>query len=169
MQAITQGPRQGRTELRTYRTDHRNPQRLRYGWRLTRSGHIVVDSRQRASIFVMLALRTQCATLQQICDHLSELESPTPRKGRWHCSTVKKIIDQNQPLLSLLPRALPGCGRPPSAVFPCTTKEADEPAHALAEQARARPPATRAVYAPSQGHRTGALVHKSATEPLVRS
>jgi hypothetical protein len=92
--------------LRTYKSDHRNPQRLRYGWRLTRSGHIVVDESQRESIFLILALRGGNATLQQICDHLIAEQRPTPRRGSWYCATVKKIIDQNADLYSLLPCVL---------------------------------------------------------------
>jgi len=92
--------------VRSYKSDHRNPQRLRYGWRLTKSGHIVVDEAQRASIFLMLALRSDKRTLQQICDRLSAVQCPTPRKGLWYCATVKKIIDQNADLYCLLPRVL---------------------------------------------------------------
>ena len=156
--------------MRTYRTDHRNPQRLRYGWRLTMSGHIVVEPHQRASIFIMLALRKERATLQQICDHLSHLQSPTPRKGRWHCSTVKKIIDQNGALMSLLPHALPAAAA--SALPPITpaipaADAATKPVAAKTPE-RANVAKREPAYAPSQRRRAGALVHKSDPQALAR-
>ena len=156
--------------MRTYRTDHRNPQRLRYGWRLTLAGQIVVDPRQRASIFLMLALRNEQATLQQICDYLSHLQRPTPRKGRWHCSTVKKIIDQNRALVSLLPRALPAHGVPAPLPLAPAERDAGNPTKPDCANAQERTAITARdpVYAPTRRRHSGALVHKSGPRSLAR-
>ena len=43
--------------MRRYKQDHRNPRRLRYGWRLSESGHILIDPLQRECIFLILHLR----------------------------------------------------------------------------------------------------------------
>jgi putative FmdB family regulatory protein len=92
--------------VRTYKSDHLNSRRLRYGWRLTQSGHIVVDAQQRAAIFLMLEMRSEHASLQQICDRLSTMQCQPPRNNSWYCATVKKIIDKNFELLRLLPHVL---------------------------------------------------------------
>ncbi|MGE0484210.1 MAG: recombinase family protein [Gammaproteobacteria bacterium] len=89
--------------MRSYRIDHKNPRRLRYGWRLTPSGHIVVDPAQRRCIYLMLLLREQRFTLQQICNTLTALALPAPRQGAWYCATVRKILEQNEGLRPLLP------------------------------------------------------------------
>jgi len=89
--------------LRNYKTDHRNPRRLRYGWKLTQSGHITIDPDQRACVYRILALRRDGLTLQQICDRLVDDGWPAPRSGKWYCATVKKIVEQNAPLYALLP------------------------------------------------------------------
>ena len=89
--------------VRTYKTDHRNPRRLRYGWRLAPSGHIVVDPAQRDCIFLMLELRQRELTLRQICEALRLAATPAPRHATWYCATVKKIIEQNTHLEALLP------------------------------------------------------------------
>jgi len=118
----------------------------------------------------MLALRNEQATLQQICDYLSHLQRPTPRKGRWHCSTVKKIIDQNRALESLVPRALPTDGLPaPLPVAPAARRAAN-PTTAEGESAQHRSATTarEPVYAPSRRGHSGALVHKSTERSLAR-
>ena len=170
---IARDSRQGGSDLRSYRADHRNPQRLRYGWRLTRSGHIVVDKQQRASIFLILALRSEQATLQQICDHLSYVQSPTPRKGRWYCSTVKKIIDQNAALINLLPHALPNVQawlpepRRASATV-CSASEKLKPASERAHQHMPPVRSCESAYAPSQRKPAGGLVHKPGLRSVTR-
>lgn len=90
--------------MRNYKTDHRNPRRLRYGWKLTQSGHITIDPAQRACVYRILALRRDGLTLQQICDRLVADGWPAPRRGKWYCATVKKIVEQNAALYALLPR-----------------------------------------------------------------
>lgn len=90
--------------MRNYKTDHRNPRRLRYGWKLTQSGHITIDAAQRACVYRILALRRDGLTLQQICDRLLADGWPAPRRGKWYCATVKKIVEQNAALYALLPR-----------------------------------------------------------------
>jgi hypothetical protein len=92
--------------VRTYKSDHHNPRRLRYGWRLTHSGHIVVDAQQRSAIFLMLAMRRDHSSLQHICSRLSTMQCQPPRNNCWYCATVKKIIDQNSDLYHLLPHVL---------------------------------------------------------------
>lgn len=125
----------------------------------------MVDKRQRASIFVMLALRSERATLQQICDYLSHIQSPTPRKGRWYCATVKKILDQNAGLASLLPYALRAfaperLASPHTSLAICSVGEKSNPNSRLAQQ-QTSPLATREpAYAPSERNDAGRLVHK---------
>lgn len=117
--------------MRTYRRDHRNPRRLRYGWRLTPSGHIVVDADQRRCIFLILGLRARAHTLQSICDALTAAAVPAPRQGAWYCATVRKIIAQNEDLRPLLPRCASRAAAPGSAAdvaparlhhAPCTAR-----------------------------------------------
>ncbi|MCB1749836.1 MAG: hypothetical protein H6977_08865 [Gammaproteobacteria bacterium] len=105
--------------MRSYRPDHKNPRRLRYGWRLTPSGHIVVDPEQRRCIYFILMLRARQFTLQQICDALTACAIPAPRQGAWYCATVRKILEQNDGLRALLPRVADGV-----AVRPLESAEA---------------------------------------------
>ncbi len=118
----------------------------------------------------MLALRNEQATLQQICDYLSHLQRPTPRKGRWHCSTVKKIIDQNRALVSLLPRALPADGLPAPRPLAPAGRDAGNRTKAAGANAQERTPITarEPVYAPTRRRHSGALVHKSGPRSLAR-
>lgn len=88
--------------MRTYPIAHRNPRRLRYGWRLSQSGHLMVDAQQRACIYRILRLRRMARTLQQICKVLAAEQCPPPRSGVWYCATVRKIIDQNESIAELL-------------------------------------------------------------------
>lgn len=90
--------------MRTYPVDHVNQRRLRYGWRLSSSGHIVVDPDQRNCIYRMLRMRRNACTLQQICNALAAAKYPPPRCGEWYCATVRKIIAQNETLGALLAR-----------------------------------------------------------------
>ena len=90
--------------MRTYKSDHRNPRRLRYGWRLAPSGHIMVDAAQRDCIYLMLELRQRELTLRQICEVLRLAKTPAPRHATWYCATVKKIVEQNMHLEALLPQ-----------------------------------------------------------------
>lgn len=90
--------------MRSYKCDHRNPRRLRYGWRLTASGHIVVDTAQRRCIFLMLELRAAGLSLRQICEVLRAGRHRPPRHDIWYCATVKKIIEQNAHLQVFLGR-----------------------------------------------------------------
>ncbi|MEX2482304.1 MAG: hypothetical protein WD928_15710 [Gammaproteobacteria bacterium] len=89
--------------MRTYKPDHRNPRRLRYGWRLSAGGHIMVDPAQRECVYLILYLRHRGHTLRQICEALSAAQQPAPRHTTWYCTTVKKIIEQNAHLMALLP------------------------------------------------------------------
>ena len=92
--------------MRRYKQDHRNPRRLRYGWRLSESGHILIDPLQRECIFLILHLRCRHLTLNQICMLLNEQHWPAPRSARWYCTTVKNILEQNHALRPLLPHML---------------------------------------------------------------
>jgi hypothetical protein len=88
--------------MRIYPANHLNSRRLRYGWRLSVSGHIIVDAEQRAVIYRILVLRTALFTLQAICDLLEAEHRPPPRGDVWYCTTVKKIAEQNNGLCILL-------------------------------------------------------------------
>jgi hypothetical protein len=101
--------------VRNYKNDHRNPRRLRYGWKLTQSGHITIDAAQRACVYFILALRREGHTLQHICDLLDAAGQPAPRKGRWYCATVRKIVEQNVALYAVLPHLQ---GRPAATGAP---------------------------------------------------
>ena len=96
--------------MRSYKCDHRNPRRLRYGWRLTASGHIVVDPAQRRCIFLMLELRAAGLSLRQICEVLRAGHYRPPRHDIWYCATVKKIIEQNAHLKVFLGRYAASAG-----------------------------------------------------------
>lgn len=112
--------------MRSYKRDHRNPRRLRYGWRLTASGHIVVDAAQRRCIFLMLELRQAGLSLRQICEVLRASRHPPPRHDTWYCATVKKIIEQNGHLRVFLPRR-------PAAADSAVTRLPRDPADAEIE------------------------------------
>ncbi len=81
--------------MRPYKTDHQNYRRIRYGWRIASSGHQMIDRDQQLTISTIINLRKDGLILQKICDYLNEQKYTTPRNGKWHCSTVKKILDQN--------------------------------------------------------------------------
>ncbi len=81
--------------MRAYKVDHCNYRRMRYGWRIAASGYQMIDRDQQATISKIINLRKSGHILQDICDYLNENQYKTPRNGKWHCSTVKKILDQN--------------------------------------------------------------------------
>ena len=81
--------------MRSYKYDHQNIRRIRYGWRISHSGHHMIDASQREVISKIFYLRNRGLKLQNICDHLNDTGIATPRNGKWHCSTIKKILDQN--------------------------------------------------------------------------
>ena len=81
--------------MRHYKPDHLNARRIRFGWRITSQGYHMIDKQQQEIIKQILTMRNEGVILQKICDHLNDTNIPTPRNGKWHCSTIKKIIDQN--------------------------------------------------------------------------
>ena len=81
--------------MRAYKEDHQNARRIRYGWRIAASGYQMVDKDQQLIISKIISLREKGFILQKICDYLNDNKYTTPRNGKWHCSTVKKILDQN--------------------------------------------------------------------------
>lgn len=81
--------------MRAYKADHQNYRRMRYGWRIAPSGYQMIDRDQQLTISKIINLRESGLILQKICDYLNEHEYTTPRNGKWHCSSVKKILDQN--------------------------------------------------------------------------
>jgi hypothetical protein len=83
--------------MRSYKKDHHNKRRIRYGWRISASGYHMVDQAQQKVISEIFKLRSNGLILQAICDHLNNNGIETPRNGKWHCSTIKKILDQNSP------------------------------------------------------------------------
>ncbi len=81
--------------MRAYKADHQNIRRMRYGWRIAPSGYQMIDRDQQSTISKIISLRESGLILQEICDYLNQNSYITPRNGKWHCSTVKKILDQN--------------------------------------------------------------------------
>lgn len=81
--------------MRSYRVDHKNSRRIRYGWRIAANGCQMIDREQQNVITQIISMRKDGLILQAICDHLNKHEYATPRNGKWYCSTVKKILDQN--------------------------------------------------------------------------
>lgn len=81
--------------MRSYKEDHKNARRIRYGWRISSYGYQMVDGSQQKVITEIYKLRKNGSRLQDICDYLNNKGVNTPRNGKWHCSTVKKILDQN--------------------------------------------------------------------------
>ncbi len=81
--------------MRNYKKDHQNARRIRFGWRISPSGHHMIDKEQQKTIIRILNMRNRGLILQEICDVLNQEGVATPRNGKWHCSTIKKIIDQN--------------------------------------------------------------------------
>jgi len=81
--------------MRPYKADHQNYRRIRYGWRIASSGYQMIDRDQQSTISMIINLRESGLILQEICNHLNEHNHITPRNGKWHCSTVKKILDEN--------------------------------------------------------------------------
>ncbi len=81
--------------MRRYKPDHSNAMRIRYGWRLSKTGYQMVDLRQRQVIQKIISMRKKGKNLQYIVDCLNSNNEPTSRNGKWYCSTIKKIIDQN--------------------------------------------------------------------------
>ncbi len=81
--------------MRSYKEDHQNARRLRFGWRISSYGYQMVDTQQQLIIAKIFHLRNEGSKLQDICDRLNNEGIQTPRNGRWHCSTIKKILDQN--------------------------------------------------------------------------
>lgn len=81
--------------MRSYKEDHQNARRLRFGWRISSYGYQMIDRSQQKIIARIFLLRNQGSKLQDICDCLNKEGIQTPRNGKWHCSTIKKILDQN--------------------------------------------------------------------------
>jgi hypothetical protein len=81
--------------MRAYKADHQNYRKIRYGWRIAASGYQMIDREQQLTISKIINLRKSGLILQDICNYLNENDHITPRNGKWHCSTVKKILDQN--------------------------------------------------------------------------
>jgi len=55
----------------------------------------MIDRSQQEIISKIFNLRNKGLILQDICDQLNDQGIATPRNGKWHCSTIKKILDQN--------------------------------------------------------------------------
>jgi len=55
----------------------------------------MIDRDQQLTISKIINLRASGLILQDICDYLNENKYITPRNGKWYCSSVKKILDQN--------------------------------------------------------------------------
>lgn len=81
--------------MRSYKSNHSNQMRIPYGWRLSKYGYHMVNPVQRDVIKKIYSMRKSGLNLQEIADYLNSNDFPTSRNGKWHCTTVKKIIDQN--------------------------------------------------------------------------
>ena len=81
--------------MRNYKKDHQNIRRIRFGWRISSVGYHMIDKEQQKTISNIFDMRNRGFILQEICDYLNQTGVETPRNGKWHCSTIKKILDQN--------------------------------------------------------------------------
>lgn len=81
--------------MRSYKVDHQNARRIRFGWRIAPSGYQMIDREQQEIISKIIDLRNRGLILQDICDYLNKHQYSTPRNGKWYCSTIKKILDLN--------------------------------------------------------------------------
>jgi hypothetical protein len=81
--------------MRTYKVDHKNSRRIRFGWRIAANGSQMIDREQQDIITKIIEMRNKGLILQDICDYLNKNGYATPRNGKWYCSTVKKILDLN--------------------------------------------------------------------------
>lgn len=81
--------------MRSYKIDHKNSRRIRFGWRIAANGSQMIDREQQQVITKIIDMRNDGLILQDICDYLNKHGYATPRNGKWYCSTVKKILDLN--------------------------------------------------------------------------
>lgn len=61
----------------------------------------MVHRQQRAIICLIYNLRQHGYKLQAICNYLNSYDMKTSRGGRWHPTTVKKIIDENSGIIKV--------------------------------------------------------------------
>ena len=81
--------------MRKYKQAHQNPNRIRYGWRISQAGYHMVDSSARKTIMKILVMRRSGYSFEKIKNSLEEMQLASPRKSSWHCGTIKKIVSTN--------------------------------------------------------------------------
>ena len=81
--------------MRKYKQTHQNPNRIRYGWRISKAGYHMVDSSARKTIMKILVMRRNGYSLEKIKTILEDQKLESPRKSSWHCGTIKKIVSTN--------------------------------------------------------------------------
>ncbi|MEM8845277.1 MAG: hypothetical protein AAGB35_09580 [Pseudomonadota bacterium] len=88
--------------MRKYKANHKNSNRICYGWRISKSGFHVVDQSARETIMKILVMRNHGYSLNKIKDTLEESNVPPPRSTSWYCATIGKIISENSTSLSIV-------------------------------------------------------------------
>ncbi len=86
--------------MRSYRKAHKNPNRIRYGWRISKSGYHMVDSYARGIIIEILLMRKRGFSFEKIKESLEGNNFPSPRNSVWHCGTIRSIVTVNSSALS---------------------------------------------------------------------
>lgn len=86
--------------MRGYKEAHHNPNRIRYGWRISRTGHHMVDATAREIIMEILVLRKCGNSFEKIKEILEDKKFPSPRNRTWHCGTIRSIVSLNASSLS---------------------------------------------------------------------
>ena len=82
--------------MRKYKQAHQNPNRIRYGWRISQAGYHMVDARARKTIMKILVMRKSGYSFEKIKNVLEEEKLDSPRKSSWHCATIKNIVSTNK-------------------------------------------------------------------------
>ena len=86
--------------MRGYKESHHNPNRIRYGWRISHSGHHMVDGFAREIIIEILIMRKSGFSFKKIKESLEGKNHPSPRNSTWHCGTIRNIATLNSSSLS---------------------------------------------------------------------
>lgn len=64
-----------------------------YGWRVAADGHVVEDVAEQAVISAVLELRAEGRSVRRVREWLEE-SGVEPRGGRWHATTINRILDR---------------------------------------------------------------------------
>jgi hypothetical protein len=107
-----------------------NTRKVPYGWKVE-AGKKVKDTRAQKVIKEILEQHRIGISLAMIAEGLNERGVLAQRGGKWHGSTVRKIIDANW---EALPTSVPGAGAAPRIQLPRSMKEAIADAKARGEE-----------------------------------